>query len=370
MNIADFPKPFIPQKLPIKALQESLMRDADFMTHLVRNGRKLSEFIGYLQNLPNPNILISSLTLQEAVLSSRIEGTIATIEDVVNQTTSSDILKNDIVEIENYCNAIRYGHRELFETNRGLSKNLIKQLHILLLEKNVRGAGKAPGEFKIEQNFIKNTILGNFTPVPPILTDEYIDNLVEYIAHEDEISEILQAAIVHAQFEIIHPFKDGNGRVGRLLIPLYLYWKQVLPYPVFYISRYFAENNDAYKASLAGISKGDTIDAQITGWKSWLYFFFNGIASESKRHIETSKQILNLYKEMIGSVNRTDMIALIDLLFDDLRLQPKDAIGRLNLPSTSIYRELQHLSDKGYLTRSGTERKTLYVFTKLIDIVQ
>lgn len=370
MNINDFPEPFIPKKLPITFLREALMRDMHFMTHLVQNGRKLSEFVGYLQNLPNPNILISSLTLQEAVLSSRIEGTIATIDDVVNQATTSDTIKNDIVEIENYCDAIRYGHQELFERNRGLSKNLIKQLHVLLLEKNVRGAGKTPGEFKKEQNFIKNTVLGNFTPLPPILTDEYIDNLVDYIANENEISELLQAAILHAQFEIIHPFKDGNGRVGRLLIPLFLYWKRVLPYPVFYISRYFAENNDAYKERLSGISKGTSIESQVDGWKNWLYFFFDGIASESKRHIETSKQILNLYKEMIGAVNRTDMIALIDLLFDELRLQPKDAIEKLSLPQTSVYRELQSLSAKAYLTRSGTERKTLYVFTKLIDIVQ
>ena len=133
MNINDFPEPFIPQKLPITFLREALMRDMHFMTHLVQNGRKLSEFVGYLQNLPNPNILISSLTLQEAVLSSRIEGTIATIDDVVNQATTSDTIKNDIVEIENHCDAIRYGHQELFERNRGLSKNLIKQLHVLLL---------------------------------------------------------------------------------------------------------------------------------------------------------------------------------------------------------------------------------------------
>lgn len=229
----DFPAPYIPKKLPNDEISSAFINDSVLLGNIIKNGRKLSEFIGYLQNLPNPEILVSSLTLQEAVLSSRIEGTLATIKDVVNDDSSSEIIKNDIIEIENYCKAINYGYETLRDTDRGISKSLIKELHRLLLENNVRGANKTPGIFKTEQNYIVNDILGNFTPLPPSLTDEYVDNLVLYIKNKNEISELIQAAVMHAQFEIIHPFKDGNGRVGRLLIPLLLFYKKVLPFPIF-----------------------------------------------------------------------------------------------------------------------------------------
>ncbi len=370
MDINDFPNPYIPEKLPLKDICTAMIQDQSFLTHIIKAGRKLSEFIGYLQNLPNPEILISSLTLQEAVLSSKIEGTIATIADVVNENVSNETLKNDIVEIENYVNAIQFGYEELRNNQGDISKYLIKQLHVLLLVNNVRGADKNPGMFKTEQNFISNDQLGNFTPLPPLLTDEYVDNLVDYIRNCNEVSELLQAAIIHAQFEMIHPFKDGNGRVGRLLIPLFLYYKKVIPFPIFYISRYFAKNNDTYKSCLSNLSKSVHTDDKIVAWKTWITFFFSGIEIESHKHILSAKAIIDLYKEMSSVVNKTEMIALIDIMFNRLKAEPKSLIAELGLPSTSVRRELQKLSEKGYLTKTGSERKTMYVFTKLLDIVE
>lgn len=369
MDISDFPSPHIPAKLPLEELGTAISFDRIFLRNLILKEHKLSEFIGYLQNLPTPDILIASLTLQEAVLSSKIEGTIATIDDVVNNNPSNETLKNDIVEIENYCSAIEYGKDVLTQTDRGISKSLIKSLHILLMKNNVRGAGKNPGEFKIEQNYIKNTHLGNFTPLPPVLTDEYIDNLVDYISTDEEISYLVQAAIMHAQFEMIHPFKDGNGRVGRLLIPLLLFHKSVLPAPIFYISRYFSENNDEYKDRLSAISSNKNDESRIQAWKEWLNFFFEGVAVESKRHIETSKRIIDLHKEMTIAVNKTDMIPLVDMLFKSLKVQPKVAIEQLGLPNTSVRTELKRLEEKGYIQKRGSQRKTYYVFTKLLEIV-
>lgn len=177
MKITDFPAAYIPDKLPLDYVGNGLLADKDFVRTIIKKGDKLSEFIGYLQNLPSPHILISALTLQEAVLSSQIEGTIATIDDVVKNEPQSETIKKDIIEITNYCEAIKYGQSELAETDRGISKSLIKNLHILLMKNNVRGANKTPGEFKTEQNYISNSVLGNFTPLPAILTDEYIDNL-------------------------------------------------------------------------------------------------------------------------------------------------------------------------------------------------
>ena len=175
---------------------------------------------------------------------------------------------------------------------------------------------------------------------------------------------------MHAQFEMIHPFKDGNGRVGRLLIPMLLFYKKVLPHPIFYISRYFSENNDLYKARLAQVSRASSQDEKISAWKDWLDFFFDGVACESVRHIDTSKKINAVYKEMTSMVNKTDMISLVDMLFERLKLQPKEAIEKLGLPPSSVRKELQHLADNGYLTRTGSPRKTAYVFTKLIGIVE
>jgi len=370
MDFNDFPAPHIPSKLPNEGLQKDLFNDKTFISKIIKQDRKLAEFIGYLQNLPNPEVLITSLTLQEAVLSSRIEGTIATAEDVVNDNTSSETIKNDIVEINNYCNAIEHGYNVLRNTDRGMSKNLIKELHILLLENNVRGATKTPGEFKSEQNFIRNDLLGNFTPLPPILTDEYIDNLVSYIENGNELLELIQAAIMHAQFEMIHPFKDGNGRVGRLLIPLFLFYKGVIPRPIFYISRYFADHDDDYKLHLGNISKVTTDTEKISAWKAWISFFFDGVAEESARHIETSQRIIALHNEMLTQVVKTDMLPLIYLLFKNLKVEPKDAVAALNLPQTSVYKELRKLAADGYLTRTGSDRKTLYVFTKLINIIR
>lgn len=370
MEINDFPNPHIPALLPNDELVRSLLSNNDVLSAIINNGQKLSEFIGYLQNIPAPEVLISSLTLQEAVLSSKIEGTLATIEDVVSDSHDSDSIKQDIIEIGNYVNAVRYGRYELEHTNCGISKHLIKLLHICLMENNVRGANKTPGEFKTEQNFIANNALGNYTPLPPLLVDEYIDNLVDYIRDVREISPLLQAAIIHVQFEMIHPFKDGNGRVGRLLIPLFLYYKKIIPFPIFYISRYFEQQNDRYKLYLSNISKTDNDDDLIAAWKDWILFFFDGVAKESVKHIETSKRIIALRNEMISSINKTDMIPLIDFLFDNLRIVPSEAIEKLGLPNTSVYRELRRLADNGYLMRSGTPRKTIYLFNKLVSIIQ
>ena len=175
---------------------------------------------------------------------------------------------------------------------------------------------------------------------------------------------------MHAQFEMIHPFKDGNGRVGRLLIPLFLFYKKVLPFPIFYISRYFAENNDTYKKYLAALSRTSSKEEQISAWRDWLYFFFDGVATESTRHISTSRQIIDLYKEMSAAVNKTAMIPLVDLLFEQLKISPPAVISSLQLPASSVYKILANLTEKNYLTRTGSERKSLYVFTKILDIVQ
>ena len=369
MNINDFPAPHIPGKLPLSETISAVISDQDFLRLSFSAIAKLSGFIGYLQNLPNPQILISSLTLQESVLSSKIEGTIATISDVVENSSQSEIIKNDIIEIKNYVEAMKYGKEELSKRNLHFSSHLIRMLHAILLTNNVRGANKAPGTFKTEQNYIRNDMIGNFTPLPPILTDEYIENLVDYVNTCNEITPILQAGIAHVQFEMIHPFQDGNGRIGRLLIPLILYAKKLLPFPTFYISRYFAANDNNYKKCLSDISKANESQELVTAWKKWLQFLFKGIEEESVRHIETSKRIIALSNEIEMAIKRTDQKEIIDYLFDNLWIEPANFIKTSSLSSSTIYTTLRNLSQLGFITRSGSQRKTRYVFSKLVDLL-
>lgn len=371
MPIRNFPTPHIPPKLPITNVTNYFLSNKTFIQSAINGDSSLSRFIGYLQNIPNPTILISALTMQEAVLSSKIEGTIATIEDVLNNTPSTDIIKNDIKEIENYITAIQYAFAEFKEKDISITKNMICALHKVLLSDNVRGASKAPGQFKTEQNYIANDILGNFTPLPPYLTNEYIENLVNYINTADEITNLIAIAIIHAQFEMIHPFKDGNGRVGRLLIPLYLFIKGSIPYPVFYISRYFAANDNKYKECLHNISQSD-IDSSnyYQAWGEWITFFLYGVEVESKLHIQSAQNIISLYKEMIEHVKKTEHIQIIDFIFNKLRVTPKDIIHSTELNRNAVYDTLNLLTDLGYLSKIGSPRKSIFIFTKLVDVLE
>lgn len=369
MDIYDFPEPHIPPKLPLQEIVSEIITDQDFLKICFDAISQLSGFMGYLQNLPNPQILISSLTLQESVLSSKIEGTIATISDVVEDSSKSETIKNDIVEIKNYVDAIRFGNLDLHDRDFKFSSNLLCSLHSILLTNNVRGANKTPGKLKNEQNYIKNVTLGNFTPLPPILTPEYIENLIDYMNNHSEITPILQAGIVHVQFEMIHPFQDGNGRIGRLLIPLLLYAKKILPFPTFYISRYLSNNDATYKACLFNISKAKTHDELVSSWKTWLEFLFNGICEEGKRHIETSKRIMALSDEIRLCIKRTDQLEIVDYLFDNLWIEPVKFVKSSSLSTSTIYTTLRNLSEAGFITRTGSSRKTRYVFSKLVDLL-
>ena len=248
-----------------------------------------------------------------------------------------------------------------------INRTLICGLHQILLSDNVRGAGKTLGTFKTEQNYIPNHILGNFTPLPPVLTHEYMDNLIDYINSSSEISQLIAVAIIHAQFEMIHPFKDGNGRIGRLLIPLFLYLKREIPFPVFYISRFLSENDDTYKSCLFNISKKQNSDQFISAWKAWLTFFFEGIITESARHIASAEKIIALHKEMIETVNRTDEIAIIDILFQKLTITPKEVIEATSLNRSAVYRTLNMLSEKDFIIRTGSPRKSQYIFKKILS---
>ncbi|MFH1193703.1 MAG: Fic/DOC family N-terminal domain-containing protein [bacterium] len=278
-------KPFIPDKLPLKKI------NWEKFVHLIGNARvEVAHFNGMLESMPNPEVLLSPLTTQEAVLSSKIEGTRATLQEVLEYEADPKQRTekyNDIQEILNYRKAMNFAVKELNAIP--LSSRLIKGMHDILLN-SVRGQNQDRGNFRrIQVHIGPDNKIENASYVPPIAGDisEHMSNLDEYF-HYSEKDPLVQLAIVHAQFEIIHPFNDGNGRVGRILMPIFLYFKKILSSPMFYLSAYFELHREEYYKKLLGISqKGD--------WESWIEYFLNAVIEQSKENIKKAKAIHELY---------------------------------------------------------------------------
>lgn len=280
--------PCVPDPLPIEHL------DWRSLLPLVGNANAcLARYDGMLQTLPNPSILLSPITANEAVLSSKIEGTQATLDEVLEADAGlavSESRRGDIEEISNYRAAVRQAELDLEE--RPLSVSLIKAIHQQLLQ-GVRGRDKTPGQIREDQNWIGRRgdpiERARFIPPNPIVLKTELDNWETYIKREDE-DPLLQTAIAHAQFEILHPFKDGNGRIGRMLIPLILYKRRALSRPMFYMSEYLEDHRDAYYDGLLAITNnGD--------WHGWVKFFLEGLVNQAEANLTKVRAIRELYED-------------------------------------------------------------------------
>jgi Fic family protein len=245
--------PCVPSYLPPEGVDWSALTSL-----LGAASLELGRYDGLLDGMGNESILLSPLTTNEAVLSSRIEGTQASLSEVLHHEAGGkfdEYKQGDIFEILNYRKALVLGEDSVRENP--ISLFLIRQLHEVLLE-NVRGKNWNPGSFRLEQNWIGKpgcTIeQARFVPPTPLVMTEYLDQW-ETFAKGDYIDPLLQAGLLHAQFEIIHPFNDGNGRIGRMLVPLYLHQKGVLKRPTFYLSEYLEEHRDLYYDLLLSITE-------------------------------------------------------------------------------------------------------------------
>ena len=269
--------PFVPIDLP---------RDLDWESLIKLIGpanRALANFNGVLYGLPNADVLLSPLTTREAVLSSKIEGTQATLGEVLKyeagERTGAESRQADIQEILNYRRALRLAEEEL--KTRPFNLNLLLTIHRILLD-SVRGVNKARGEFRKTQNWIGapgSTIdQAGYVPPAPDLLPACLDNFEKYY-HTDRPDELVQLSVLHAQFEIIHPFLDGNGRIGRILIPLYLFEKGLLSRPVFYISAFLEQHREEYVQRLRKLN-GDR-----AAWNEWVEFFLTAITSQARENL-------------------------------------------------------------------------------------
>jgi len=280
-------RPYEPDSLPITSI--------DWSAHVPLIGQAnaaLARYDGMLQSIVNPAILLSPLTAQEAVLSSRIEGTQASMEEVLEYEADPEeklepSKRSDIQEIINYRRAMGIAVERLKE--RPLCLNLLKELHAVLLD-SVRGRNKAPGEFRRSQVYVgpSGAPIEKATFVPPSAdrVAPALDNWEKYL-HYEEKDRLVQLAVVKAQLEIIHPFLDGNGRMGRMLVPLYLFDRGLLSSPMFYLSAYLEEHRDVYYERLLGVSRdGD--------WNGWASFFLTAVVEQAAVNTQKTREILTL----------------------------------------------------------------------------
>lgn len=358
------------------AISVSLPPDLDWVSLVSLIGSAnaaLARYDGLLQGIVNPEILLAPLTLQEAVLSSRIEGTQASLSEVLKHEAGEqyeELKEQDIQEIVNYRKALVVGEERLKE--RPLSLNLIKEVHNVLLD-SVRGHNRGRGEFRRIQNWIGppgcSIEQATYVPPDPSRLMAYLDAWEKYIHHEEK-DTLVQLAILHAQFEIIHPFLDGNGRIGRVLIPLFLTEKRVLSRPMFYLSAYLEAKRDQYYAGLRGI----TVDGN---WRAWVEFFLQAIIRQAKENTDKAIRIQNLYNVMKQNVVDTTRsqyaLATLDALFARPIFKPADFIEQSGVPKRTAATILGQLEDKGIIKemRKATGRRSAaYIFTDLIDIVE
>lgn len=305
-------KPFIPNTLPLADIDWArLFRLA------IEANRAIATFEGALYGVPDPEVLLSPLTTKEAVLSSKIEGTQATFGEVLRfeagEEPSQPSRRNDIWEIINYRAAL--GNAQLELEKRPFSLNLLRTLHEILLD-SVRGRNKGRGSFRTIQNWIGTPgsaiEQAQFVPPAPERVAESMGNWESYY-HHDEKDALIQLAIVHAQFEIIHPFLDGNGRLGRILIPVFLYEKQLLPKPMFYISAYFEEHKGIY------IERLRRLDGGSEAWHQWIEFFLRAITEQAVKNTATARAIMELYaslkQRVIELTHSQYAVPLLDQIF-------------------------------------------------------
>ena len=264
--------------------------EGELMELLSRSDRALGRLDGSITMLPNPDLFVMMYVRKEAVLSSQIEGTQSSLQNLLEAEAKvfSDNTPRDVDEVINYVRAINYGLKRLKELP--VSIRLIREIHAILLE-NVRGGHATPGELRRSQNWIGPSGCtlseATFVPPPPNVVPDALGDLEKFLHADDDLPIPVKIGLAHAQFETIHPFLDGNGRLGRLLITFLLTERGLLQKPVLYISHYFKHYRQSYYDHLQNIR-------EMGDWESWLAFFFRGLAEVSNEAAQTVRQIFLL----------------------------------------------------------------------------
>ncbi len=359
---------FVPAPLSPNARTVDL---ASLQSILAEANQAVGRLDGMTSAFPDLNLFLYSYVRKEAVLSSQIEGTQSSLSDLLLYENAEipGVPLDDVQEVSNYVAALNHGLKRL----RGgfpLSLRLIREIHEVLLAKG-RGSHAQPGEFRKSQNWIGGSRPGNaaYVPPPPEYVMDCLGDLESFL-HEDENSLplLIRAGLVHAQFETIHPFLDGNGRVGRLLITFMLTEKKMLHEPVLYLSLFFKKHRQMYYERLNGTRKSE-------GWREWLDFFLQGVRDTANQAVQTAIEIDRLFradKEKIEQFGRgaTSALLIYQLAQANPILSIKHAAreSKLSFPTASA--AIQRLSDAGILKESsGKRRDRLFLYAKYLEVL-
>ena len=328
----------------------------------------LGKLNSYSDLIPDIDFFIKMYATKEATNSNRIEGTRTTFDDAISPIEQvKPEFRDDWHEVQNYLTAINYSVEKLNELP--ISIRLIKEAHQILLS-GVRGEHKAPGEVRKTQNWIGGSSLKDafFIPPEPNMLPDLLTDIEKFLHNEElEIPEIVKAGIVHYQFETIHPFLDGNGRTGRLLIILYLISTGLLNKPVLYISDFFERNRMSYYDSLAMVKKTDNMT-------QWLKFFLNGVVETAKSSIKTFDRIIKLKKDVENKISKIGKKAvngqrLIELLYSEPKVNSKTVSEELGISVVSANGLLSTFVEIGILEeKTGFNRNRYYVFEEYVKI--
>jgi Fic family protein len=360
-------KAFIPKPLPPKP---PITLEGDLQNLLSKADMSLARLDGIGYILPNVDLFIAMYVRKEALLSSQIEGTEASLEDLFEFESGEQPKNiNDVSEVVNYIKALNYGLERL--GNFPMSLRLIKEIHGVLM-KGVRGGEKMPGEFRKSQNWIgpKGYTLNEatFVPPPPPEAEKAMGDLEKYIHNKERLPLLADCALVHYQFETIHPFLDGNGRLGRLLITYYLYWKGALHKPLLYLSYFFKKRRQEYYDRLNMVREnGD--------YEQWLAFFLKGIKETADSAIETSRRILELqtnhrnllWKKKISS---PFAVGILEKLFFTPYVSVNDIAKGFKISFQTASTLVAQLKKAGILKEiTGRKRDKRYIYADYLNIL-
>lgn len=356
---------FIPHPLPsdLALVPETigLLSEAD---------RALGHLHGIAQSLPNPQLVVRPFLRREAELSSRIEGTYASQKDLVlfELQRPAEPVRPDIKEVANYVVALEHGLKRLKEIPVCL--RLIRELHLRLL-RGVRGHAYRPGEFRTVQNFIgqRDQPIGKarYVPPPPTEVLRCLDAFERSLHDDSALPPLVRLAMIHYQFEAIHPFEDGNGRIGRLMLPLLLCEKKLLPQPLLHLSAYFERNREDYYDHLLRVS-------QSGQWQEWIRFFLRAVSDQAQEASERSRALLELrqkFQERIRAKRASALAAkLVDYLFTSPAITVPYAEELLKVTYPSANLTVQRLVGAGILTEiSGYKRNRVWLASGILQIL-
>lgn len=337
----------------------------------------LARYDQVLAGMLNSEVLLAPLRTRDAVVSSRMEGTISTIDEVMQleaESQSGDpdphrAARSETIEVALYARALRQSQQALSE-GHPISEHLLRSAHQTLLAFG-RGASKHPGSYKTEQNYVgdRGTRLIQFVPISPQSLPGGMQALIAFINSSDQIP-LIRSALAHVEFEALHPFEDGNGRVGRMLITLMLWKLGLISQPHFYVSGYFEQNKDEYIERMRAVSEKDD-------WTGWAIFFLQALNLQAMENLETAEQIQKLYENMRERF-RLELRSqwsnhALDFVFANPYFRNNAFASESGIPGPTANRFTRNLVDAGLLRTivpSAGRRPAMYAFEPLVDLVR